>query len=59
MKKIKTMENNLSILSVLNTLQYKQIFCILTLTKRNGQFIDKICTIHRPEKSLKVYKQHK
>ena len=34
---------------VLNTLQYKQFLPILTLPKRNAQFIDQICTIYRPE----------
>ena len=35
---------------VLNTLQCKQCLHILTLQKRNAEFMDQICTIHRPEK---------
>ena len=38
-------------MSVLNTLQYKQCLCILTLPKCNASFIDQICTIYRPKKS--------
>ena len=39
----------------LKKLQYKQCLRVLTLPKRNVKFIDQICTIHRPEKSVKWY----
>ena len=38
-------------MSVLNTLQYKQCLCILTLPKCNT---DKIFTIYRPEKKSEM-----
>ena len=41
-------------MSVLNTLQYNQCLCILTLPKCNAYFIGQVCTIYRPEKSEMV-----
>ena len=40
-------------MSVLNTLQYKQCLCILTLPKCNELFIDQICIIYRPKEKIK------
>ena len=41
-------------MSLLNTLQYKQCLCILTLPKRNEKFIDQICIIYRKRKLKRV-----
>ena len=41
-------------MSVLNTFQYKQCLCILTLPKCNTYFTDQIFTFYRPEKSEMV-----
>ena len=46
-------------MSVLNTLHFKYWLCVLTLAKHNAYFIDQICTIYRPKKSLKWHKQLK
>ena len=46
-----------SFMSVLNTLQYKECLCILTLPKCKTYFTDKIFKTYRPEKSLRQYKQ--
>ena len=36
-------------MSGLNTFQYKQCLCTLTLSKCNEQFIDLVCIIYRPK----------
>ena len=41
-------------MAVLNTFQYKQYLCILTLPKCNTEITDQIFTIYRLEKSETV-----
>ena len=53
-KKWQTVKKILLYMSELNTLQYKQCLCILGILKYDGQFMDQICKIYRPEKSDKV-----
>ena len=56
LKSSKQLKKIFPFMSVLNTLQYKQRLCILTIPKCNTYFTEKIFTNWRPEKSLTWYR---